>query len=155
MRQFFLSSLLTATAFVSFSVHAELLGKENLPAPVVEQLYKKHPNAADITALPKKHFNQDLYQIHFKDGEESLIEYYRKNGHFFVSAPVIDPSGLLPPGTLDNLKAAFPNHEVKEALQVANPNGAGEEYDFTLDVAGSHWSVSVDGEGKIVGKEQY
>lgn len=155
MRQFFLSSLLTATAFVSFSAQAELLGKENLPASVVEQLYKKHPNAANITALPKKHFNQDLYQIHFKDGEESFIEYYRKNGHFFVSAPVIDPSGLLPPGTLDNLKAEFPNHEVKEALQVANPNGAGEAFDFTLDVSGSQWSVSVDNEGKITSKERF
>jgi hypothetical protein len=155
MRRFLLNSLLTAAAFVSFSAHAELLGKESLPAPVVDQLYKKHPNAANINALPKKLFNQELYQIHFKDGEESVIEYYRKNGHFFVSAPVIDPSGLLPPGTLDNLKAEFPNYEIKEAIQVANPNGAGEAFDFTLNVAGSQWSVSVDGEGKIIAKEQF
>jgi hypothetical protein len=84
-----------------------------------------------------------------------VIEYYRKNGHFFVSAPVIDPSGLLPPGTLENLKAEFPNYEIKEAVQVANPNGAGEAFDFSLDVSGSHWSVSVDGEGKIIAKEQF
>jgi len=155
MRQLFMTSLLAAAAFVSFSAHAELLGKEGLPAPVADQLYKKHPNAASITALAKKHFNQDLYEIHFKDGEESLVEYYRKNGHFFVSAPVIDPSGVLPPGTLDNLKAEFPNHEIKQALQIVNPNGAGEEFDFTLDVPGSHWSVSVDSEGKITDKEQY
>ncbi|MBL1265976.1 hypothetical protein [Candidatus Methylomicrobium oryzae] len=155
MRQFFLGSLLAATAFAAFPVHAEVLGKDGLPAPVVDQLYKKHPNAADISALPKNHFKQELYQIHFKDGEESLIEYYRKNGHFFVSAPVIDPSGLLPPGTLENLKAEFPNHEIKEAIQVANPNGAGEEFDFTLDVSGTRWSVSVDGAGKITEKERF
>jgi hypothetical protein len=155
MRQLFLNSLLTAAAFISISAHAELLGKESLPAPVVDQLYKKHPNAANISALPKKHFNQDLYQIHFKDGEDSVIEYYRKSGHFFVSAPVIDPSGLLPPGTLENLKAEFPNYEIKEAVQVANPNGAGEAFDFSLDVSGSQWSVSVDGDGKIIAKEQF
>jgi len=155
MRQFLVKSVVAAATFVAFSAHAELLGKDGLPAAIVDQLYKKHPNAADISALPKKHFKQELYEIHFKEGEESVVEYYRKNGHFFVSAPVIDPSGLLPPGTLDNLKAEFPNHEIKQALQVANPNGAGEEYDFTLDVSGSHWSVSVDGEGKIIGKEQY
>ncbi|MEC4748652.1 hypothetical protein [Methylomicrobium sp. Wu6] len=155
MRQIFLKSLLTAAAMVSFSVHAEPLGKDGLPAAVTEQLYKKHPNATNISALTKKHFNQDLYQIHFKDGEESVIEYYRMNGHFFVSAPVIDASGVLPPATLDNLKAEFPAYEIQEALQVANPNGPGEEYDFTIKVSGVNWSVSVDGEGKIAGKESF
>ena len=155
MRQVFLKFVVAASVLASLSVHAELLGKENLPAPVIDQLNKRHPNAVNISALPKKHFNQELYQIHFKDGEETLVEYYRQNGHFFVSAPVIEPSGLLPPGTLDNLKAEFPKHEIKEALQVANPNGAGEAFDFTLDVSGSLWSVSVDGEGKITGKERY
>ncbi len=155
MQQFLITSLLAAAAFVSFSAQAELLGKDNLPAPVVDQLYKKHPNAANISALAKKHFNQDLYQIHFKEGEENVIEYYRKNGHFFVSAPVIDPSGLLPSATLDNLKAEFPAYEIKEALQVVNPNGPGEAFDFTIDAAGSHWSISVDGEGKIIAKERY
>ncbi|MDD1612185.1 MAG: hypothetical protein LUQ57_03495 [Methylococcaceae bacterium] len=155
MRQCFLNFFVAASTLVSVSVHAELLGKDNLPAPVIEQLNKRHPNAANISALAKKHFNQDLYQIHFKDGEQALIEYYRKNGHFFVSAPVIDPSGLLPPGTLDSLKAEFPNHKIKEAIQVANPNGAGEAFDFTIDVTGTNWSVSVDGEGKIIGKERF
>lgn len=155
MRQVFLKFVVAASALASLSVQAELLGKEGLPAPVIEQLNKRHPNAVNISALTKKHFNQELYQIHFKDGEESLTEYYRRNGHFFVSAPVIDPSGLLPPGTLDNLKAEFPKHEIKEALQIANPNGADEAFDFTLDVSGSLWSVSVDGEGRITAKERY
>lgn len=155
MRRFLLSFSLTAAMFVPLSAHAELLDKEGLPAPVVDQLYKRHPNAANIAALTKKHFAQDLYQIHFKDGEENLVEYYRKDGHFFVNAPVIDPSGLLPPGALDNLKAEFPNHEVTEALQIVNPNGPGEDFDFTLDVSGSRWTVSVDGDGKITEKERY
>jgi hypothetical protein len=154
MRQFLCNLLFSITAFVSFSAHAELLGKDKLPAPVIAELYKKHPNAADITGQAKKHYKQDLYEIHFKDGEEHLIELYRKDGHFFVSASVIDPSGMLPPSTLDNLKAEFTNYEVKEALLVTNPNGAGEEFDFTINSAGVDWSVTVDGEGKIVAKEQ-
>jgi hypothetical protein len=154
MRHFFLNSLVAVSALVSFSAHAELLGKDNLPAAVIEQLYKKHPNAADISAQVKKHFKQELYAIHFKDGEEHLIELYRKNGHFFVSGAVVDASGLLPPATLDNLKAAFTDYEIKEAVLVTNPNGPGEEFDFTVKSAGSDWSVSVDGDGKITEKER-
>ena len=154
MRQFLIHSLITMTVCVSFSARAELLGKDKLPEPVVAALYKKHPNAADITGQGKTHFKQDLYEIHFKEGEEHMIELYRKDGHFFVNAAVIDPSGMLPPSTLDNLKAEFGDHEIKEALLVTNPNGAGEEFDFTIHSGGVDWSVTVDGEGKIVAKER-
>ncbi|MGZ8097181.1 MAG: hypothetical protein ACXWUD_13155 [Methylosarcina sp.] len=70
-----------------------------------------------------------------------------------MNGVLIDASGMVPPAAFDNLKAEFSNYEIKEAMLVVNPNGPGEEYDFTVSSSGSEWNVSVDGEGKIISKE--
>ena len=100
MRNYFLNIILIALAIVTVSVHSEPLSNEAIPEKIMEQVYKKHPNAVDIAAEQIKHFNQNLYEIKFKDGEENLIKFYRTNGQFFVDGVKIDTSentNMLPP----------------------------------------------------------
>ena len=153
MRDSLLTLVFAIAALTSASSFAELVGKETLPEKVLANFDKKHPNALDVTARQKKHFGQDLYEIFFKEGEEKLIELYRVKGPFYVNGAYIDASGMVPPAAKDNLKAAFSNYEIKEAILVVNPNGPGEEFDFIVGSAGAEWSVSIDGEGKIISKD--
>jgi len=153
MRNFILNLVFSIMSLVSVSSYAETMDKEALPEKVLTNLYKRHPDALDITARPEKHFNQDLYEIFFKEGEESLIELYRVNGSFFVNAVLIDASELVPPSAYENLKAAFGDYKVKRAILVVNPNGPGEEYDFTVDAGGRIWNVLLDTNGNIISKE--
>ncbi|WP_020563665.1 hypothetical protein [Methylosarcina fibrata] len=149
-----LSALFFAvTALGASSVYAEILNKDAIPEKILAQFSKKHPDIVDLTARKKKHFGQDLYELYFKEGDEKRIELYRANGPFYVNGVLVDASGMVPPAAFDNLKAAFNDYKIKEAILVVNPNGPGEEYDFTVTSSDGEWNVSVDGEGKIVGKE--
>jgi hypothetical protein len=157
MRNYFLNISLIALAIVSFSAHSEPLAQEAIPEKVMGQIYKKHPNAVDISAEPIKHFNQDLYKIKFKDGEENLIKFYRPNGQFFVDGVKIDSSentNMLPPAGNDNLKSSFTKYDISDALLIVNPNGVGEEYDLIVNSEGQNWRVSMDKDGKLVTKER-
>jgi hypothetical protein len=95
-----------------------------------------------------------LYAFYFKDGDVEQIEFYRADGHFYVSGEKIDALNVIPPAVNDNLKAAFNNYEIKRAILVVNPNGVGEEYDLAVSVSGKNWSVSVDGKGVITHQEE-
>ncbi len=154
MRNYLLTLFISATIIYSASSFAEIIGKEALPEQVLENFNKKHPDALDITARQKKHFGQDLYEINFKEGEEKLIELYRIKGPFYVNGVYIEAKGMeVPPAAHVNLKTAFNQYEIKEAILVVNPNGPGEEYDFTVTSSGNDWSVSIDSDGVITGKE--
>jgi hypothetical protein len=156
MRNYFANMTLIALAILSFSAHSEPLGKEAIPEKIMDQVYKNHPNALDISAEQKKHFNQDLYEIRFIDGEEKLVKFYRANGQFFVDGAKIDTSentNILPPAGNDNLKSTFPKYDIVDAIMIVNPNGAGEEYELVVDAEGVSWQVSMDRDGKIVTKE--
>jgi len=156
MRNYFVNMTLVALAMISFSAQAEPLGKEAIPEKIMDQLYKAHPNALDISAEQTKHFNQDLYEISFKDGEEKLVKFYRVNGQFFVDGVKIDTSentNILPPTGNDNLKSTFTKYDIVDATMIVNPNGAGEEYELDVDSEGVTWHVSMDRDGKIVAKE--
>ena len=151
MRKKFLNLIFLVLTLSSVSVSAELLGKDAIPAPVLDQLYKRHPNAIDISAEKKVHFKQDLYEIFFKleKDKETNIELYRTNGRFFVNADDVTTSNMMPPASYDSLKAAFDPYTIKEAILVVNPNGAGEEYDLTINSSGVDWSVIIDYKGNI------
>ncbi|MGZ8144951.1 MAG: hypothetical protein ACXWTH_07300 [Methylosarcina sp.] len=153
MRNCFLALFFAGTALAASSAYAEIINKDAIPEEVLTHFYKKHPDTVDLSARKKKHFGQDLYELYFKEGDEKRIELYRANGPFYVNGVLIDASGMVPPAAFDNLKAEFSNYEIKEAMLVVNPNGPGEEYDFTVSSSGSEWNVSVDGEGKIISKE--
>jgi len=156
MRKNFLNLGLLVLALSSVSANAETLGKDAIPAPILDEFYKRHPNAVDISAEQKVHFKQDLYEIFFKDGKDKPldIELYRNNGRFFVNADDVTTSNMMPSLGYDNLKATFDVYTVKEALLVVNPNGVGEEYDLTVNASGNDWSVIVDYKGNITQKER-
>lgn len=140
--------------FASGFGYAGMVAKAAIPEIIMAQLQKQHPNALDITAEPKNHFGQSLYALYFKEGDFNRIEFYRVDGHFYVSGEKMDAFNLIPPAVNDNLKAAFNLYEVKQAILVVNPNGVGEEYDLVVSASGKNWSVSVDGKGAIVTKTE-
>jgi hypothetical protein len=153
MRNYFSALFFGITALTVSSIYAEVINKDAIPEKIVTQFYKKHPDIVDFTARKKKHFGQDLYELYFKEGDEKRIELYRAAGPFYVNGVLIDASGMVPPAAFDNLKADFGDYKIKEAILVVNPNGPGEEYDFTVSSSEGEWNVSVDGEGKILSKE--
>ena len=156
MRNNFLSLGYLVLALSSISANAEILGKDAIPPQIMDQLYKRHPNALDISAEKKTHFKQSLYEITFKEekDKEKMIELYRDNGHFFVSGNNVQGANMMPAIAYDNLKSAFGTYTIKDSILVVNPNGVGEEYDLTVNASGIDWSVIVDHAGNITQKER-
>jgi hypothetical protein len=156
MRNKFLNLGFLVLALTSVSANAEILGKDAIPPQILDQLYKRHPNAMDISAEKKTHFKQPLYEVSFKEekDKEKIIELYRSNGRFFVNADNVTTSNMMPSVAYDNLKSAFGTYTIKEAILVVNPNGVGEEYDLTVNASGNDWSVIVDHKGNITQKER-
>ena len=154
MRNKFLSLGLIVLSISSVSAYAEVITKETIPAPVLDQFYKKHPNALDVIAEKKTHFKQGLIQISYKEekDKEVFIELYRTNGKIFVSADDVTASNVMPAVALDNLKAAFNKYSIKKTILVPNPNGVGEDYDLIVNAAGVDWSVVIDYKGNIIQK---
>ena len=156
MRDYFLILSFLLSVLFSVFTHAEVLGRDAIPPQIMDQLYKRHPNALDISAEKKIHFKQSLYEITFKEekDKEKLIELYRENGRFFVNGSNIQGSNVMPSVAYDNLKAVFDTYTIKNVISVVNPNGAGEEYDLTVNASGNDWSVIVDHNGNITQKER-
>jgi len=156
MRNKFLNLGFLVLALSSVSANAEILNKDAIPPQILDQFYKRHPGAIDISAEKKTHFKQALYEITFKEekDKETIIELYRGNGRFFINGDDVTTSNMMPPVAYDNLKAAFGTYTIKEAILVVNPNGVGEEYDLTVNASGNDWSVIVDRTGNISQKER-
>jgi len=156
MRNNFFNLGFLVLALSSISANAEILAKDAIPAKILDQFYKRHPNAIDIAAEKKTHFKQALYEITFKEekDKEKIIELYRENGRFFVNADDVTGANMMPAIAYDNLKAAFDTYTIKDTILVVNPNGVGEEYDLTVNASGNDWSVIVDHKGNITQKER-
>ena len=138
---------------LSISAHAEKIGKEGIPTNIMDQIYKKHPNALDFTAEKKSHFSQELLKILYKEGEEKFVDYYHPDGHFFVSGLIIAADDLMFTDSKEKLKADFKDYHVKQAVLVVNPNGAGEEFDVLLETGGKSWNVLIDKKGNLAKTE--
>jgi hypothetical protein len=156
MRNFFLNFGFLVFALSSVSANAEILSKDAIPPQVMDQLYKRHPNAIDISAEKKTHFKQSLYELTFKEGEDKkkIIELYRDNGRFFINGDNVQGGNMMPAAAFDNLKSVFDTYTIKDAILVVNPNGVGEEYDLKVNASGNDWSVIVDHAGNITQKER-
>ncbi|MCX7097997.1 MAG: hypothetical protein NTV43_08870 [Methylococcales bacterium] len=156
MRNHFLNLGFLILALSSAAVDAEILSKDAIPSQVLDQLYKRHPNAIDVSAEKKTHFKRELFEVSFKEekDKEKIIELYRPTGRFFVNADDVTASNMMPAAAYDNLKAAFDTYTIKEAILVVNPNGIGEEYDLTVTASGNDWSVIIDRTGSIAQKER-
>jgi hypothetical protein len=135
--------------FLSITVNAEVIGKEGISPAIIDQIYKKHGNALDFTVEKKIHFSQDLLKISYKEGEERFVDYFRPDGHFFVSGLLIAADDMMFSDSKDKLKAAFNDYKIKQAVLIVNPNGAGEEYDVALETAGKGWNVLIDKKGNV------
>ena len=135
--------------FLSISTNAEVIEKDGIPTAIMDQIYKKHPNALDITAEKKTHFSQELLKVFFKEGEEKFVDYYRPDGHFFVSGLIIASDDMMFTDSKEKLKADFKDYHVKQAVLIVNPNGAGEEFDVVLETGGKNWNVLIDKKGNI------
>lgn len=134
----------------SLSAQAELLGKDSIPPVIMDQIYKKHPNALDFSAEKKNHFSQELLKIYYKEGEERFVDYFRPDGHFFVSGLLIAADDMMFTDSKQKLKEAFNNeYRIKQAVLIVNPNGAGEEFDVVLENAGRDWNVLIDKKGNV------
>jgi len=156
MRNYLLNISLLVLALTTISAQAEVISKEAIPTPIMDQFYKKHANAIEISAAKKTHFKQTVFEIMFKEekDKEKLIEIYRPNGRFFVNANNVQGSNMLPAIANDNLKAMFETYTIKDTLLIVNPNGVGEEYDLVVNSGGIDWSVVVDRKGAISQKER-
>jgi hypothetical protein len=156
MRNNFLNLGFLVLVLFSVSTYAEVVAKDAIPPKIMDQLYKRHPNAMDISAEKKTHFKQALYKITFKEekDKETIIELYRDNGRFFVNGNNVQGANMMPAVGYDNLKAAFDTYTIKDAILVVNPNGVGEEYDLTVNASGNDWHVTVDHAGNITQKER-
>lgn len=154
MRKYLLNLCFLVLATPVFAADSSVAAEEALPEKIMAEIQKRHPNAAGIKAEQKTHFGQDVYEVHFKDGESEQIELYRKDGHFYVSGEKINSSNLMPDPVNDNLKSAFTKFEIKEAILIVNPNGPGEEYDLSVVSDNQTWSVTVDNKGNIIKKER-
>jgi hypothetical protein len=161
MRNYF--STLSCVVLTLFSVSvfaAAVLPKEAIPEKILTAFNKKFPNAISVTAEQKTHFGQELYLIAFKEAKEAdarNIVYYRVNGNFYVNGDEIDTAKTsveMPPASYENLKAAFTNYDIKEAILVVNPNGPGEEFDLVVNASGATWHISLDRNGNITKKEE-
>ncbi|MDD1605958.1 MAG: hypothetical protein LUP96_04580 [Methylococcaceae bacterium] len=161
MRNYF--STLSGVVLTLFSVSvlaAAVLPKEAIPEKILTTFNKSFPNAISVTAEQKTHFGQELYLIAFKEAKETderNIIYYRVNGNFYVNGDEIDTAKTsveMPPASYENLKAAFTNYDIKEAILVVNPNGTGEEFDLVVNASGTTWHISLDRNGNITKKEE-
>ena len=156
MRNYLFNISLLVLALTSVSAQAEVVSKEAIPTPIMDQFFKKHPNAIEINAAKKTHFKQTVYEITFKEekDKEKLIELYRPNGHFFVNADNVQGANMMSAVAADNLKAMFDTYTVKDSVMIVNPNGIGEEYDLVVNAGGIDWTVVVDRNGAISQKER-
>lgn len=161
MRHYF--STFSCVVLTLFSVSAfagVVIAKDAIPEKILASFNKKHPNAIDVTAQAKKHFDQELYLIAYKEAKESderSIVYYRVNGDFYVNGDEIDTSKSsveMPPASYENLKTTFGDYDIKEAILVVNPNAAGEEFDLVVTASGATWHISLDRNGNITQKEE-
>jgi hypothetical protein len=146
MRNFLFGLLLI---FISVNVYAEIIGKDGISTTILDQIYKKHPNALDIKAEKKNHFSQELLKVSYKEGEEKFVDYYRPDGHFYVSGLNIAADDLMFSDSKEKLKNDFQDYHIRQAVLVVNPNGNGEEFDVVLESAGKSWNVLIDKKGNL------
>lgn len=150
MRYLFISIFLI---LFPFSVNAEKIEKDAIPANIMDQIYKKHPNAMNIGAEKKTHFSQELLKIFYEEGEadkkEKFVDYYRPDGHYFVSGLIIAADDMMFTDSKEKLKSEFKDYHVKNAVLIVNPNGAGEEFDIILETGGKNWNVQIDKKGNV------
>lgn len=144
------------TLFLSlFSVAAIAEPDQSVPVPekVSASILKRHPHAQELQASRESHFGVQLLEVRFKtDTDEPIQELFTLSGHLFTrELPMIGLSELTP-AAMETLQQ-LPHYQLKKAERIANPNGAGEEYELLLHMDGADWKIVIDDKGKLVQKQ--
>lgn len=154
MRQFLISAC-TVIAF-SFAVAANADGtpSASIPEKVSQNILKRHPAAHDMQAGHESHFGQQLLEVGYKDETgQQIIELFTASGHLLTNELLIEDFNEIYPQVIAVLKKEFPQHALKRAELIGNPNGVGEEYEIYLTANGSDWKVSITGDGTLLDKQ--
>ncbi len=161
MNHLFLKFSFLLLITVSLTGNAQTLNKQDVPEKIFDYIYKKHPEAKDISITEKKHFNQPLYEANFtaknidKNGqsyEEKITDLFRINGHFYTNELVVDHNAfnIMSPAALKSLKSHYPKYEILVMKIVTNPNTVGEEYEIDMLVSGKIRNISMNSQGEII-----
>ncbi len=153
MRQFLVLILGAVAYAAAFVVHGEPGQSVPIPEKVSGNILKRYPKARDMSGKQETHFGRTLLEVSFKDemGQEVLELFTDKHHLFGNELKVEDLSDILPP-VADVLKKEFPQHELQRVELIANPNGAGEEYEIYLRSGDASWRVSINDDGAIADK---
>lgn len=153
MRPFLVSSI-AVIAFSLANVGHAASGPAAIPEKVVRNILKRHPAAQELQASQEIHFGQTLLEVSYKDeAGQSIMELFTSRGHLYTNELRIEDFNEIYPQVVAELKKEFPQHELKRAELVGNPNGVGEEYDVYLHAAGADWKVLITGDGKVLDKQ--
>lgn len=154
MRPFLLSSFaVIAVSFASLA-HADSQ-PVTIPEKVSQNIMKRHPSAYDLQAHHETHFGRQLLEVGYKDESgQTIQELFTSQGQLLTNELVIEDFHEIYPQVIAVLKREFPQHELKKAELIGNPNGVGEEYEIYLHAGGADWRMSVTGDGEITDKQQ-
>jgi len=161
MNHLFLKFSFLLLITVSLTGNAQTLNKQDVPEKIFDYIYKKHPEAKDISITEKKHFNQPLYEANFtannidKNGqsyEEKITDLFRINGRFYTNELVVDHNAfnIMSSAALKSLKSHYPKYEILMMKIVTNPNTVGEEYEMDVLVSGKIRNISMNSQGEII-----
>jgi hypothetical protein len=144
-----LISLLCLLASSVALAEAEGQDKEGVSTAITDQIYKKHPKAAELVGEKKSHFGQELIKVYYKEGEEKFVDYFRPDGRYYVAGHLIAADDMMFADSKEKLKSAFNEYKIQDAILIVNPNGMGEEFDLVIENGGKNWNVTIDKKGNV------
>jgi len=150
-----LSSLVLSA--IALNAVAQQPGPVAIPDKVKADILKRHPKAEDLQSSYETHYQRKLLQVSYKEEgtDGQILELFRDDGHLFANELLLDDISEAPAEVKQALQNNFPGYSLKKSEMIANPNGAGEEYEIYLVAGGINWKVSITEKGNIEGKEQY
>lgn len=153
MRPFLLSSF-AVIAFSFASAGRADTQPVTIPEKVSQNILKRHPSAYDLRASHETHFGRQLLEVGYKDESgQTNLELFTSLGHLLTNELLIEDFHEIYPQVIAVLNREFPQHQIKRAELIGNPNGVGEEYEIYLHADGTDWKVAVTGDGEILDKQ--
>lgn len=154
MQKFLVSTLAAIALTVAFTTNAEPVATARIPEKVSSNILKRHPKAQNMQAAYETHFGQKLLEVRFKDESGlEIMELFDGKDHLYTNKVLVENLTDIFPPVIASLKQAFPEHSVQKAELIANPNGAGEEYEVYLTANGGNWKVLLNEHGEIQSKQ--
>jgi len=142
-----------ATAFASFSVHAEAdekeMNKSQVPQAVLDAFAKTRPNAKIKGFEGKSQGGKTVIEIEFKENGVEFEYIYSSDGTLLEIEQEIKPADL-PQAVFDTVKTAHPTAKIKEATKILLPDGIVSRFEIEIKRGGKEFEVEIDPNGKIL-----